>query len=461
MSNTEETKPKNNAKPEPLGVFYVRAKKDYRKEIKWLEKQSKNNSDKLKDFQNKKFYLGRTPDILQLLGAENVNVVMFHSVQWKAMAVYLNLPPLVSKNGDEKTRHNIPPETMIELPNALNNPIAVFKSKNPRNGEDAFLVLTDLKEPEDDHFKQIAVALHYELNDKGEKELHIKSAYGRSENQLEKGFLNDLMYINREKALILANEYGGKVENAILNTVQHIKTNSNMQVPWWASIAAVSDNCCQPKQNSHITVNQNKTNGDLQVPWRASIAAVPDNCCQPRQNLFVAVREYDNTPFVHKLQEKLKKFISQTIDMVKNIFNKSNNTQATPPQNNQAYNENDLRQWRMENAPLEKDKAYQVFMSIYAERIPPYTPAYEEIAHSTKQEVEEKYKQGKNCTLKQLGEFRQDFFKAFDKSRIKVRQEMDRELKQTQNTLPENITQQNQDDSIKNTTQNNSGCLKR
>lgn len=452
MSNTEEVKDLNTLKPT---TAFVRA-------VKTLDYQANNKPEKLKVRRRLRLALGKTPDVLRLLGAESVNVVIYHAVLWKAMAVYLNLPPLVSKNGDEKNRHNIPPETMIELPNALNNPIAVFKTKNPRNGEDAFLVLTDLKEPEDDHFKQIAVALHYELNDKGEKELHIKSAYGRSENQLEKGFLNNLMYINCEKALILANEYGGKVERAILSAVQHIKTNSNMQVPWRASIAAVPDNCNQPRQNSHITVNQDKTNGDLQVSWGASIAAVKSCAETPlNRNSFVAVREDDNTPFVHKLQEKLKKFISQTIDMVKNIFNKSNNTQATPPQNNQAYNENDLRQWRMENAPLEKDKAYQVFMSIYAERIPPYTPAYEEIAHSTKQEVEEKYKQGKNCTLKQLGEFRQDFFKAFDKSRIKVRQEMDRELKQTQNTLPENITQQNQDNSIKNTTQNNSGYLKR
>ena len=430
MSSTEEVKPKNNAKPDVLGVFYVRAKKDYRQQIRWLEKQAKNNPDKLKTYKKGKFYLGRTPDILQLLGAENVSIVTHYPVLYKTMAEYLNLPPFVSKNGDEKNRHNIPPETMIELPNALNNPIAVFKTKNPRNGEDAFLVLTDLKEPEDDHFKQIAVALHYETNDKGEKELHIKTAYGRSEKQLEKGFLNNLMYINREKALILANEYGKKLQKTI---IRQIKINSNMQVPCGASIAAVKSSIETPlNRNLHITVNQDKTNGDLQVPWRASIAAVPDNCCQPRQNLFVAVCGNNNTPFAHKLQEKLKKFILQTVDMVKNIFNKNNKAPVNLPQNNQViYTENDLEHWRKENAPLERDKAYQVFMSIYSERVPPNTPAYQELADTTHREVEEKYQQGKSYNLKQLGEFRQDFFEVFEKSRKEICQEMAKQQSQT------------------------------
>lgn len=453
MSNTEETKPKNNAKPEPLGVFYVCERKDYRKEIHSLERLSKENPDKLKVYQRKKFNLGRTPDVLQLLGVPNAKIEIHHEVLWKVMTDYLNLPPLLKPNGESKGHHNIPPETLIKIPRALNNPIAVFKSETV---PDAYVLLIDLKEDN----LPIVVSIHLQNGkNTNEQVLEITSAYGKEISGLTKFFNNDLLYIDCQKAQKLSQEYDKKLEQAI---IKQIKINSNMQVPLGASIAAVKSYAETPlNRNSHITANQEKTDGDLQVPWRALIAAVPDNCNQPRQNSFVAVREDDNTPFVHKLQEKLKKFISQTIDMVKNIFNKNNNTQATPPQNNQAYNENDLRQWRMENAPLEKDKAYQVFMSIYAERIPPYTPAYEEIAHSTKQEVEEKYKQGKNCTLKQLGEFRQDFFKAFDKSRIKVRQEMDRELKQTPSTLPENITQQNQDDSIKNTTQNNSGCLKR
>ena len=268
-SDNTENQTQQHAKSEQLGVFYVSAKKEYRKKIHRLEKNAKNNPDKLKIYRNEKYILGKTPDILQLLGAENVNVVMFHSVQWKAMAVYLNLPPFVSKNGDEKNRHNIPPETMIELPNALNNPIAVFRTQNPRNGEDAFLVLTDLKEPYKDDFKQIVAALHFEIDKTGEKELRIKTVFGRNENQIETGFLKELMYINRDKALTLAKEYGGKVEQAILNVIKFVKTN-----------------------------------GDRQVPYGASIAATPENCNQSRQNLFVAVRENDNTLNPIELQEE-------------------------------------------------------------------------------------------------------------------------------------------------------------
>ncbi|MBR2250868.1 MAG: hypothetical protein IJ881_00295 [Neisseriaceae bacterium] len=418
----------NHNKQQQPYVSYVSARKSFRQEVRWLEKQAKNNPNKLKSYKKGKFNLGKTPDVLLLLGVKNASVIIRPSVFWKVMGKYLNLPPLLDNSGNKKNRHNISPETLLAIPQALNEPVAVFQSKTV---QDAYVLLIELKEYDKASKTPlpIVVTLHFNNN-----ELAITSCYGKELSGLRHFFENDLLYINHTKAQQLGAEYGGDLQQAIEDKTNLTKNNSGKQVSFGTPIVAVKSCAETPLNQNSFNAVDKQTNGDKQVPYWAPIAAVPENCNQPRQNLLTAICENNDTQLFSKLQYKLKKIVLQSINKVKSLFqDKQNNTQNNKLQNKSPIicTESDLKQWRYENIPLTQDNAYQEIMTVYAYFIPSDSKTYIQVAEEIQQNIAEKYTTGKTLNRKQIQTLYKDFSKPFEDARKAVREAMAKEQAQT------------------------------
>ena len=158
--------------------------------------------------------MGSTPEPLLLVGAENTRISIHSFVLEKAMGEYLNLPKRHNKN-----QHNVSPETMKKLPQSLNDPVAIFKSINPRNGETAYIVLTELVEinKQTQEPKPLIAAFHLEKTKKGLNITNIKSVYGRTRQQIQKAIANDLLYWHTEKGQQLSYAFGLQLSSKLRN----------------------------------------------------------------------------------------------------------------------------------------------------------------------------------------------------------------------------------------------------
>lgn len=139
--------------------------------------------------------LGQTPAALKLVGIPDTDISISGRVIEKVLAQNLGLP-----RGEHSNIHNLTPDTLRQLPQQINDPIAIFKSGNHAS-KSGFIVLTELIEKDLDTGKDkpIIAALHVKQNKDGIDILNIASVYGRSNSQLKKAFENDLLYINKEK----------------------------------------------------------------------------------------------------------------------------------------------------------------------------------------------------------------------------------------------------------------------
>lgn len=73
--------------------------------------------------------MGTTPDVLKMLGVKDMNVTIHRDVLNKVM-------------GD---KHNVTADTLKQLPNQINHPVAVMKSA-PQATQQGYVVLTELIE---------------------------------------------------------------------------------------------------------------------------------------------------------------------------------------------------------------------------------------------------------------------------------------------------------------------------
>lgn len=139
--------------------------------------------------------LGTTPKALELVGIPKAKISINKSVIEKVLAQNLGLP-----QGEHKNIHNLTPEALQQLPQKINNPIAVFKSSSTAT-VNGYLVLTELKEQDfnTNQQKPVVAALHIKENKKGLEIINVASVYGRSNSQLSNAFTSDLLYLNKEK----------------------------------------------------------------------------------------------------------------------------------------------------------------------------------------------------------------------------------------------------------------------
>ncbi|MBQ9619696.1 MAG: hypothetical protein IJR44_04305, partial [Neisseriaceae bacterium] len=163
--------------------------------------------------------LGTTPDSWQLVGLPNVSVDIHADNMVKAMSEYLDLPQQYYPNGKEKGTHNISPETLKQIPEQLNNPVAIFKSAPNSSNPNGYVVLTELIEA-DKHTgieKPIIAALNLKQTKNSLEVLNITSIHGRWRNQIESAierfdkesnaYVSDLKYWDKEKGHQLANSF--------------------------------------------------------------------------------------------------------------------------------------------------------------------------------------------------------------------------------------------------------------
>ncbi len=135
--------------------------------------------------------IGKTPHVLQMLGAEDKPLIITQDVMHK-----------VIRNPE---KHNLTPDIIKQLPEQLNNPVMIFKSKTHSN---SFVALTELIDKDG---KSIISAIHLNKQQKRLEVNRIASVYGR-EKEIE--FVKNnfkfasTVYMNKEKSHLWATNRG-------------------------------------------------------------------------------------------------------------------------------------------------------------------------------------------------------------------------------------------------------------
>lgn len=144
--------------------------------------------------------MGTTPDVLKMLGLPDVKIRISAKTIEKVMGEYLGIA-----KGAHSHIHNLTPEAVKQLPEQINNPVAVFKSSTVRGG---YVVLTELTEADKQTGKDkpVVAALHLKTDKGGIEVIDVASSYGRSDSQLSRAFNQDLLYLDKTKARNLNTE---------------------------------------------------------------------------------------------------------------------------------------------------------------------------------------------------------------------------------------------------------------
>lgn len=174
--------------------------------------------------------MGNTPAALKLVGIPDAKISISGPVIEKVLAQNLGLP-----RGQHTNIHNLTPDTLRQLPQQINDPIAIFKSggQATKNG---FIVLTELFENDLDTGKDkpVIAALHVKQNKKGIDILNVASVYGRSNSQLTRAFQDDLLYINNGKGQQFLNTLGLQLPQDVTSDItnpsqSNIKTDDDLK----------------------------------------------------------------------------------------------------------------------------------------------------------------------------------------------------------------------------------------
>ncbi|MCP2041934.1 hypothetical protein L1281_002552 [Neisseria sp. HSC-16F19] len=156
--------------------------------------------------------VGTTPAVLKMLGLPDVNVTIKGETFKKAMG----------------GKHSMTAQAMKRLPIEINNPVAVMRSSTQPNG---YVILTELIEQEKGRDKPVIAALHLNMDANGIELLNIASVYGRSLKQVQRGLDNDLLYLNTQKGLQLADTFGLQLPASVsadANLDANIKTEADL-----------------------------------------------------------------------------------------------------------------------------------------------------------------------------------------------------------------------------------------
>ena len=173
--------------------------------------------------------LGTMPDVFKLIGLPDSRVNIRRDTIQKAMGEFLGL-----QEHNHSHIHNLTPETLKQIPEQLNNPIAIMQSSRTSTNPNAFVVLTELTETDSKTGKQkpiVAILAMHKTND-GVEVTTIRSIYGRSREQIEKGLMNNLRFWHKTKGLQFVKNFRLRLPSdafSTANLVKHnIKTNDDL-----------------------------------------------------------------------------------------------------------------------------------------------------------------------------------------------------------------------------------------
>ena len=173
--------------------------------------------------------LGTTPDVLTMIGLPETRINIRMDTIQKAMGEYLGL-----QEHNYSHIHNLTPETLKQIPEQLNNPIAVMKSAQSSSNPNGFVVLTELTETDKKTGKDKPAVAILDLHptNQGLEVMTVRSVYGRSLMQIEKGLTNDLLYVHTTKGSQFAKDFRLQLPSDALSTAnlasRDIKTNKDL-----------------------------------------------------------------------------------------------------------------------------------------------------------------------------------------------------------------------------------------
>ncbi|MBR5674837.1 MAG: hypothetical protein IKX14_00150, partial [Neisseriaceae bacterium] len=173
--------------------------------------------------------LGTTPEVLAMIGLPETRINIRVDTIQKAMGEHLNL-----QDHSHSHIHNLTPETLKQIPEQLNNPIAAMKSAQSSSNPNGFVVLTELTETDSKTGKDKPVVAILDLHptNQGLEVITVRSVYGRSLMQVEKGLTNDLLYLHTTKGSQFVKDFGLRLPSDALSTanlVRHnVKTNEDL-----------------------------------------------------------------------------------------------------------------------------------------------------------------------------------------------------------------------------------------
>lgn len=204
--------------------------------IQAIDEIAKNNS-KVRKY----IHLGITPMPLQLVGMEEMKVTIHTDVIRKAIGQQIGIPHPRA----DKPPHNIEVEVFKKLMAEINNPVAIFSTKNKYSGEQAYLILTNLIE-----LKPANELSHHNLAENREKGISailyltqdshslelskIVSVYGRNPSQIINAInKRETLYWNIEKGQQLSQKFGVQFPSVVTNSADlsnsKIKTESDLR----------------------------------------------------------------------------------------------------------------------------------------------------------------------------------------------------------------------------------------
>ena len=331
----------------------------------------------------KSVYIGATPLVLQLCDIQSLKMRTTYGAIEKVISEFINRP-----NDDKRYKniHNINPEDLKKLPALICDPIAVIQSqtvgkdpngidqkgKNKPNGYVLLIELTETKKsPIKDWSAPSLVAIHLNFNGKSKEwDLNITSAYGKPMGfWIENLSSNLLMYLNRPKCRQFMKTFLTPQERRRYNSKED---NERIKI---------INEMCSTEIHKDRSLNTAKSSMQGRCYFKESGHLYDANNTQ-KPTIMQAIKQ--------KISPKQPK---RTIPMP--IGYKT---------------EEDLRQFREEvmlNRPLSQDEAYQQTMQMCAEFVPADSPAYKDIAKSTKQRIENIYQEGKVLTPKDIQQDRE------------------------------------------------------
>lgn len=155
--------------------------------------------EQVNGYPNQPITLGTTPDVLKMLGYADVDVQIGWGTVEKIMRQHFDLP-----RGKHSNIHNLSPDVVKQIPQQLNNPVAIYESGTK---DRALVVLTELSSVEKATGKEspVVVALHFAERQGKLNLINVASAYERNANTIARDDLSkrNVLYVNKAKGQTL------------------------------------------------------------------------------------------------------------------------------------------------------------------------------------------------------------------------------------------------------------------
>ncbi|THA11351.1 hypothetical protein [Rodentibacter pneumotropicus] len=162
--------------------------------------------------------MGTTPNVLKMLGIVDTKVLINRDVLSKVMG----------------NKHNVTAETLKQLPQQINEPVAVMRSA-PQATQNGYVILTELVEENvlTGENEPLISALHLKSTKDGLEVLNIASVYGKNLRGMQNMLNYDLLYWHKEKGSQFIESFGlqlpSKIDSKTMSqSGSNIKTETDL-----------------------------------------------------------------------------------------------------------------------------------------------------------------------------------------------------------------------------------------